>query len=49
MGDALKHRIGSGLLTACGVGVMVGAGINVLVGGVAAVTSRAAFAGGQIA
>jgi basic amino acid/polyamine antiporter, APA family len=36
MTDALKRRIGPGLLTAYGVGVMVGAGIYVLVGGVAA-------------
>ena len=32
MTDALKRRLGSGLLTAYGVGVMVGAGIYVLVG-----------------
>lgn len=32
MADALKRRIGLGLLTAHGVGVMVGAGIYVLVG-----------------
>lgn len=36
MTDALKRRIGPGLLTAYGVGVMVGAGIYVLVGAVAA-------------
>ncbi|MDR9395290.1 MAG: amino acid permease, partial [Roseovarius sp.] len=36
MADALKRRIGLGLLTAYGVGVMVGAGIYVLVGAVAA-------------
>ncbi|MCR9111979.1 MAG: amino acid permease [Rhodobacteraceae bacterium] len=36
MTDALKRRIGLGLLTAYGVGVMVGAGIYVLVGAVAA-------------
>jgi amino acid transporter len=35
MADALKRRIGLGLLTAYGVGVMVGAGIYVLVGAVA--------------
>ncbi len=35
MADALKRRIGPGLLTAYGVGVMVGAGIYVLVGAVA--------------
>ncbi len=35
MSDALKRRIGPGLLTAYGVGVMVGAGIYVLVGAVA--------------
>ncbi|RBI87407.1 amino acid permease [Rhodosalinus halophilus] len=34
--DALRRRIGPGLLTAYGVGVMVGAGIYVLVGAVAA-------------
>lgn len=32
MADALKRRLGLGLLTAYGVGVMVGAGIYVLVG-----------------
>jgi len=32
MGDALKRRLGLGLLTAYGVGIMVGAGIYVLVG-----------------
>lgn len=32
MSDALKRRLGLGLLTAYGVGVMVGAGIYVLVG-----------------
>jgi len=36
MAEALKRRIGPGLLTAYGVGVMVGAGIYVLVGAVAA-------------
>ena len=36
MADALKRKIGLGLLTAYGVGVMVGAGIYVLVGAVAA-------------
>src|SRR6056297_2958683 len=36
MAEALKRRIGLGLLTAYGVGVMVGAGIYVLVGAVAA-------------
>ncbi len=36
MAEALKRRIGVGLLTAYGVGVMVGAGIYVLVGAVAA-------------
>lgn len=36
MTEALKRRIGLGLLTAYGVGVMVGAGIYVLVGAVAA-------------
>lgn len=36
MSEALKRRIGPGLLTAYGVGVMVGAGIYVLVGAVAA-------------
>lgn len=36
MTDALKRRIGLGLLTAYGVGTMVGAGIYVLVGAVAA-------------
>ena len=36
MTDALKRRIGPGLLTAYGVGVMVGAGIYVLIGAVAA-------------
>ncbi|MCA0043086.1 APC family permease [Celeribacter litoreus] len=36
MAQALKRRIGPGLLTAYGVGVMVGAGIYVLVGAVAA-------------
>lgn len=36
MADALKRRIGLGLLTAYGVGIMVGAGIYVLVGAVAA-------------
>lgn len=36
MTEALKRRIGPGLLTAYGVGVMVGAGIYVLVGAVAA-------------
>lgn len=36
MTDALKRRIGPGLLTAYGVGVMIGAGIYVLVGAVAA-------------
>ena len=36
MADALKRRIGLGLLTAYGVGVMIGAGIYVLVGAVAA-------------
>ena len=36
MADALRRRIGLGLLTAYGVGVMVGAGICVLVGAVAA-------------
>ena len=35
MTDALKRRIGPGLLTAYGVGVMVGAGIYVLTGAVA--------------
>lgn len=35
MTEALKRRIGPGLLTAYGVGVMVGAGIYVLVGAVA--------------
>ncbi|MDF1802737.1 APC family permease [Thalassovita sp.] len=35
MAQALKRRIGLGLLTAYGVGVMVGAGIYVLVGAVA--------------
>lgn len=35
MAEALKRRIGPGLLTAYGVGVMVGAGIYVLVGAVA--------------
>ncbi len=35
MADALKRRIGLGLLTAYGVGVMVGAGIYVLIGAVA--------------
>lgn len=35
MAEALKRRIGLGLLTAYGVGVMVGAGIYVLVGAVA--------------
>ncbi len=34
MADALKRRIGLGLLTAYGVGVMVGAGIYVLIGAV---------------
>ncbi len=34
MPDAMKQRIGPGLLTAYGVGVMVGAGIYVLVGAV---------------
>ena len=32
MAEALKRRLGIGLLTAYGVGVMVGAGIYVLVG-----------------
>ncbi|MCI2398145.1 APC family permease [Aliiroseovarius subalbicans] len=36
MSDALKRRLGLGLLTTYGVGVMVGAGIYVLVGAVAA-------------
>ncbi|MET4104235.1 APA family basic amino acid/polyamine antiporter [Roseovarius sp. MBR-78] len=36
MAEALKRRIGFGLLTAYGVGTMVGAGIYVLVGAVAA-------------
>ncbi|QGX97945.1 amino acid permease [Roseovarius faecimaris] len=36
MTEALKRRIGPGLLTAYGVGVMVGAGIYVLVGAMAA-------------
>ena len=35
MAEALKRRIGLGLLTAYGVGVMVGAGIYVIVGAVA--------------
>ena len=35
MAEALKRRIGLGLLTAYGVGVMVGAGIYVLIGAVA--------------
>jgi basic amino acid/polyamine antiporter, APA family len=35
MAEALKRRIGLGLLTAYGVGVMVGAGIYVLVGAIA--------------
>ncbi|MEX5727042.1 APA family basic amino acid/polyamine antiporter [Rhodovulum iodosum] len=35
MAEALKRRIGPGLLTAYGVGVMVGAGIYVMVGAVA--------------
>ncbi|SIO29801.1 amino acid/polyamine/organocation transporter, APC superfamily [Rhodovulum sp. ES.010] len=35
MAEALKRRIGPGLLTAYGIGVMVGAGISVLVGAVA--------------
>ncbi|TCP62396.1 amino acid/polyamine/organocation transporter (APC superfamily) [Rhodovulum bhavnagarense] len=35
MAEALKRRIGLGLLTAYGVGVMVGAGIYVMVGAVA--------------
>lgn len=36
MAEALRRRLGLGLLTAYGVGVMVGAGIYVLVGAVAA-------------
>ncbi|MDY6859705.1 MAG: amino acid permease [Pseudomonadota bacterium] len=35
MAEALKRRIGPGLLTAYGIGVMIGAGIYVLVGAVA--------------
>ncbi|MCO8144151.1 APC family permease [Rhodovulum tesquicola] len=37
MAEALKRRIGLGLLTAYGVGVIVGAGIYVLVGAIAGV------------
>ncbi|MDP5349687.1 MAG: amino acid permease, partial [Paracoccaceae bacterium] len=35
MAEALKRRIGPGLLTAYGVGIMVGAGIYVLTGAAA--------------
>ncbi|MBN2905676.1 MAG: amino acid permease [Rhodobacteraceae bacterium] len=38
MAEALKRRIGLGLLTAYGVGVMIGAGIYVMVGAVAGAT-----------